>query len=355
MNYLLNIWRVPILILYSAFCFVVALTLSATIFKLSDRLKMRFLKIAAILSLIGGFAFVIIFYFAINNYFNDGKIRQLYILTGDDGPRLAVWLTRVDGLGLADYYSHRLKTFDLEKGRLLARLDLAKREGVNDYKLFEPFEGKAFADSKKTGVRLLNLLQAKVLFNEAEILRRNPELGSNISAVAFDSLAKSLAVTTIAGKNYNIGLDLDAFPATERTRTKIHYVPDWIFFSVQGTRGKALHARQVKPSAHSAILLSAKIIEEWDKRPIIKDKVWVEHRSSFSPRADTLISYLDASGKELTRIDLKEILNKKDVYVLATLTRNNEAFVFVTAAGYNLTALRFDPETGKMIGKVSYF
>jgi hypothetical protein len=284
MNYLLNVWKIPIFLVYFAACLAVVLTFSSYLTRLSFKLKINFLKILAFLVLFGGILLCFFLHYAINAQLNDGEINQLYIIN-DDRPRLAVWFNRTDGLELADYYSHRLKTFDLEKGTLVGRLDLGKWENINDYELFGPFDGKAWGYSSKSGVRLIDLFQAKVLFNQEEIIKRNPELVRPLKAYAFDPLTRRLHVVTAKGKYYGIYPDLNVEPI----------------------------------------------------------------------RVDTPIFYPETPEKKSNTINLKNILIKKDQTVLATLTRDDEVLVFTTESGYRLFALRVEPNTGKILGKIKYF
>lgn len=284
MNYLINIWKIPIFVLYFILYAALFFALLSKIIGYLNRFagRSKIVPLFIFLFLLGGMALCIFSYYAINAQFNDGRINQLYI--NDDPPRLAVWFTRTDSIELANYYAHRLKTFDLEKGTLLGRLDLAKWEGINDFELFGPFDGKAWGYSKKTGVRLLDLFQAKVLFSQEEILKRHPELAKPLKAYAFDPQTNMLYMVAANGKFYGIYPDLKVLPL----------------------------------------------------------------------RVDVAVLYPKAAEKNSNPLDLK-ILLKKDQEVLATLTRDDEALVFISTAGYTLSATRIDPKTGKILGKINYF
>jgi hypothetical protein len=307
--------------------------------------------------------FITIFMF-VHDKLNDGKINKIYILKSDNESRLVVWLTRMDTpeISLDDVFSHKIKSFDLEKGKKLGQIDPVRRYTLNDYRIFGPFdENKAWGYGHTTGVQLLDLFAPKVLVKEKEILGRNPQLGQNLQLVPgdyhyiYDSTTHDLHVMTPAGKFYKITPGLEALPAGNIHLQIPYYPPHWLIERVEGSWGLAAHAKDSQLSANRAVFLSPEIVKEWDEALQAKDKAWVLHRSSLKPDADFLLSYVDANGEEISRINLSRLFKKRKAQAYRTLTREDDIFVFVTCEKFTLSALHTDRQTGAIKKRIDYF
>ncbi len=140
----------------------------------------------------------------LHDHFNNGKLIDLFILESGGERRLLIWTEMEDfGGGISTVYANRLKLYDLDSGKLLDQVFLDRRIDWNDYTIYGPFEdGRAWSYSDETGLRLLDLFEAKVVMEEEEILKRLPELGDRIrisSGRSYDSETNAISVTTPDG------------------------------------------------------------------------------------------------------------------------------------------------------------
>ena len=137
------------------------------------------------------------------DYFNDGRITKIYIVRKAAARRLVVWFTREDNpAGMAGVYSQRIKSFDLDTGRLRSRLTLARRHTFDDYRIFGPCGPFAWGCMARHGIAYLDLFETKVIADEQGILKRNPVLGDRVRLVSgpydrqFDPLTCGIYVFT---------------------------------------------------------------------------------------------------------------------------------------------------------------
>jgi hypothetical protein len=365
MNYFLNTYRIPIFIGY----LVVNAGLLLLVFNLLVRVEKKMTFINEKLRTPISFAILLIVlissiltYRGISDYLNDGRINELYFTEYNGKPRLAVWFIRKDqGRGSA-YYSHRTKSYDLISGKEAGRLELLRRNmNASGFKIYPPSDHRAWSMSVKKGIQLLDLAQSKVIADEAELLLRNPQLGKDFRLVpgdyTHDPVTQTIHVTSLDGKLFRLNNSLMAIPAKDVIKRPWN-TPSvrWVFESVKGSQGKSLRRIPSGPEqvgAQRAALLNPEIPNELEKNTQ-KLKIWVTHYSSINRDADPLLSYLDANGSELNTLNLREVFNNNNAEVLATLSSDNETFIFVSLGGYSLSALRADPETGKIKGRIDY-
>jgi len=275
------------------------------------------------------------------------KVKELYVFDQKGNPRLTVWLTT------------KLKTFDLETGKLIGELGLVWGRSARNYKIFGPFGNKAWGYVKKTGLVLLDMTKPSLIANEKDILKKNPQLGKVFRLIRgdyiYDPVTHGIQVIGQDGGYFRINSDLNTTPLK---RFAYHYIPKaeyWTFDQDRNSAGKILRRRGApRLNSKKAVLLGPAIIKELNKKAVANNKVWVLHYSTMFGPYDLFISYLNANGQELNKINLSKLLKDNKPKPIATLTRKNEILVFVTKSGYTLTALRTDPATGKLKGRIDY-
>jgi len=134
----------------------------------------------------------------------------------------------------------------------------------------------------------------------------------------------------------------------DMNRTQGYYPRGWVFKKMPGTKAQTLRG--------GPPLIAPKLVKEMNKKVAAKNnKVWVIHYSTYLGDYDTYLSYIDSNGNELNRINLRKIFKDKYVTAQATLTQKNQTLVFITRQGYTLSALKADPATGKIRGRVNYY
>lgn len=275
------------------------------------------------------------------------KVKELYILNQNNQPRLTVWLTT------------KLKTFDLKTGQSIGQLNLVWGYGARNYQIFGPFGNKAWGYVKKTGLVLIDMTKPSLIATEKDILRKNPKLGKvfrlNYGDYIYDPVAHGIQVIAQDGRYFRINPNLTT---THLKRFAYHYIPKheyWTFDLDSASAGKTLRRRGApKTNSKKAVLLGPAIIKELNKKAVANNKVWVLHYSTMFGPYDLYISYMNAKGQELNRINLTKLLKDKNAKPVAILTRNKEILVFVTKGSYTLTALRADPVTGKIRSRIDY-
>ncbi len=206
MRYFLITYQIPLMFIagFIGFCILIWAYWSIAAW-ISTRLGPR-CKARSALSTVAVFAAAISLFLMLHyvpDYFNDGRITKIYILRKAAARRLVVWFTREDNpAGMAGVYSQRIKSFDLDTGRLQGRLTLARRHTFNDYRIFGPCGPFAWGCSARHGIAYLNLFETKVIADEQGILKRNPVLGDRVRLVSgpydrqFDPVTCGICVFT---------------------------------------------------------------------------------------------------------------------------------------------------------------
>jgi hypothetical protein len=300
---------------------------------------------------------------AVRRHFLDGEIAELFILDETGTTLLSVRFVRPNygRIGIINY-THRLKTFELLSGDFLGRLETAKSSHSYEYMLYGPFGTSAWGINATTGLQLLDLSKPSLIASEAEILAKNPQLGKKIRYVFVDNIYDPVKHTIQAiapdGRYYRIFPDLKTEQIEHYSRP-IYATPDyWLFSWVPGRERKTIRHRHASPSSQTkkAEMISPKLIEELNPEALARKKVWVKHRSSSAKDSDLLLSYVDEHGQELMHINLnKQLKEKKEVMAINTFSTKDEVLLFVSQQGLSLSALRTDPNSGKILARIDYF
>ena len=407
-NYFINTHGIYIFIVKVLITFIIIMLLTffssflLKFFKLPEGIEKIFVGGFVILGLFTGL-------FGIEKIidpFHQGGIRKLFILNKYGKPQLTVWLTRYFSKRVGYECDQRLRCFDLTSGKTLKYIQMSKKYYDNDYRIYWLSDQYAWGYSKKTGIQLLDLVKPQIIAEEKEILSRNPELGNSIKLLYEDYLVDpythGIHVETEEKKIYRLDPDLTAKHVTKDSLTgpvtsieitvkdnkifqkrvnsggdnksiysdkekyKIDpnlFQKDWIFTEVKASLGKTINKKGNTLSNDSVYLLEPQFLEELNLSPIIKNKIWIAHKSAIYGEYDSLVSFVDANGNELNRINLYEVFKNKKANVLATYTQDKEVLIFVgighsyrvDAKGFSLIALRTDPNTGQISDKIQYF
>jgi hypothetical protein len=339
------------------------------------------------------------------NPFYQGGIRKIFIIDKNNTPQLTVWFTRIHSKRFGADYDQRLRCFELESGKSLEYVQMVNRYYNNDYRIYWLSGKHAWGYSGKTGIQLLDLIKPGFI-TEEEILLRNPELGQGITLMDWDNLLDpynhGIRVITKDDKSYQINIDLNAKEINKNSliepvenseiivndniifksktvnnesfedknsNNKIYKIDpnvfqnDWVFWFLEANLGKKISKKKYVLSKDSVILLEPEFINELNLEPTKKDKIWIFHKSAIYGDYDPLISFIDANGIEINKINLYEIFNNKKIHVIATYTRNKDVLIFIGIGdtfrsqikGFTLFALKTNSDTGKIIDKIQYF
>ena len=390
---------ITFIIIYIFFSFSVFLI---KYFKIPENFKKIFVGAFVILGLFTGIIGIRI----ILDPFYQGGIKKLFIINKNNTPQLTVWFTRIHSKRFGTDYDQRLRCYELESGRSLDYIQMLKRYYDDDYRIYWLSGQYAWGYSRKTGIQLLDLVKPELVAEEKEILSRNPELGNSIKLLYEDYLVDpythGIHVETKDKKIYRLDPDLTAKHVTKDSLTgpitsfeitvkdnmifqktvnnggnnkstysdkkkyKVDpnlFQKDWIFGFLKASLGKKISKRGFQLSKDSVILLEPEFIDELNLELVNKNKIWILHKSTIYDKYDPLISFIDANGTELNRINLYDILKNKKIKVLATFTQDNEILVFigigysyrVNVDGFSLMALKTNPDTGEITGEIKYF
>jgi hypothetical protein len=361
MNYFLNTWGLLEFILQvAAITFLIWLFLFFFM-RLEEKFKLPdwFRTISVVLSIALGIGIGFLGVFLFRYYFADGEIRQLYLVNPNGSPRLTVLLVREESGKVSTWYNPKLKTFDLETGKFIGRKLLYYRSYSDDYDIYGPVGKIAWGISSKTGIQLLDMSKPAVIGNQKEILAKNPQLGGSFELIygdIYDPSTNGIQVVTRNGNYYRINPDLSATRIKDIYMSSYNRQTYWHSEPVPGRDAETLHYRSASPGPESkpTIFISPQLVREMNWKARGKDKTWVVHYSTYIGDYDTLLSYIDKNGRELNRINLRKMFKNKYVKVLATLTRENDMFVFISVRGYTLSALRTDLNTGKILERINY-
>lgn len=267
---------------------------------------------------------------------NHGVIKELFILDSGDKPLLTLWLMRVHKMKKGSFYDQRLETFELENGKNIGMVEMQHRKESSDYKLYWVAGSKTvYGVDENKEARIFSLTQPGFL--------------------------KKIGTVSRFKENAREGWDKRTPNFTQRG----WFEKGWTFLSVKESLAKNLIGPDGKLNVKSAAFLKPVFIEELNKESAKKNKIWVFHRSAAHKNIESLISYVDVNGNELSSINLNEVFNRTKVRPCAVFTRQNEVMIFVTCGnnkrillssdlGFTLAALRIDKSTGKVIDRIDY-
>jgi len=313
MNYYLNKLKIPISILAIIILLILFIIIFLRILNFIDKYFQKFRSITDKIETIGFILciFPIIFItILINDCLIDGRIRDIYFTEKNNQIHLTVWFTREDTpAGVATVYSHRLKSYDLIKGKQKGSLDLEWRYFHNGYCFFGPFENSkvwCYSYRHRNSIKIVDLYGPKLIADQKKILKLNPQLGKIIEIVPWDPkyqynpLTNELYIACADGKIFGVDPQINIHPYKEN---------------------------EINTN-------------------IKKEKI--------SKTPDSLFYYIDEKTKMLYNIDLTRAF-KKGFKPLGVLPFNDDIYIFADKKGYSLTALRIDSNTGKIIDKINYF
>lgn len=111
-------------------------------------------------------------------YCLNGKISDIYFLDNGKQIRLIVLYTMEHERYTEEYYSNRLKSFDLKSGEKINSLDLNYYYELNDYEIYGFYDDRyAWGYTGQKGAVLLDLYDLKVILDSNQIRKLNPQLG----------------------------------------------------------------------------------------------------------------------------------------------------------------------------------
>lgn len=111
-------------------------------------------------------------------YCLSGNITDVYFLDNGKQTRLIVWYTMEHERYTEEYYSNRLKSFDLKSGKKISSLDLNYYYKQDDYHIYGFYDDRyAWGYTEQKGVQLLDLFDLEVIIDSDQIRKLNPQLG----------------------------------------------------------------------------------------------------------------------------------------------------------------------------------
>jgi len=378
MNYLMNIHRIPIFLVYLLITTIIilgiAIFLASFLRKITDPLA-NFLKLAkdtvafALMFIIfmGLTGINVLTYKSLRNALNDGRVKKVYIVKEGSRQYLTVLFSRKDTGKASTWYNAKIKAYDLLTGKCLGQVFLVKGSFQDDYRIFGPFGQQGWGFSYKSGLHALNLAKPAIIATERELIKQNPQLGKKIKlhqdSFLFNPFNKNLHVRGAKGELLRLAPNLKTYPIAKVPISKMNLRnieqnrlwSRWQIERTAGTSGRTVHLNKTKLSSQKAILLAPKIIKEWNKVPVVNNKIWVSHYASLEKDSDFLLSYIAADGRELSQINLNKEFDSNQATVLVTLTLGDETLIFASVKRYKLSALRTDSATGKILGRIDYF
>ena len=315
--------------------------------------------------LIGNISFFVYLFFNATIYFTDGEIVDVFIYNENNDKRLSIFFKAVD-IPKTHEFGYRLKTYEINTGNLTGKENLVKGN-VYDFRIYAPFNNKAWAYSKKSGVLLLDLYQPKILKTNMDILKQNPELGTEIRIYeekypvpAYDPVTHGLFIVNDQGSIFRITPDIKAESVNYSIKKKKRYYSrsskKWVFKTNKDifTQSK-IHREDVKLSSNSKTFISPEIVEYWDDTSQKTGNIWIMHWSSEERKADHLASYINKYGEELSCINLSQIFKNKRVKPYFAIMHEGNILLYVTSLHYTLSALRTDIKDGHVLGRINYF
>lgn len=340
MNYFLNTYQVKNTLLFWVIILAPVIGLVnmfllgriAILIKLSRNMQV-YLFIFSI-----AFIMISIFYIMpkLEDRLNHGVIKELFILDSDEKPLITLWFMRTHEYKFRPYlYDHRLETFELKNGKKIGIVEIQHRTESSNYQFYWSVGSKnIWGINGNKNAQLFSFTQPGLFKNTDNV----PKFTEN----------------TREGWNERVA----------NFSKRGWYEKDWSFRPAMGSLGQNLIGPGGKQNTSSTILLKPIFIEELNKSPGIKNKIWIFHKSAVHKNIEPLISYVDVNGKELNKINLNKIFNKFKVRPFAVFTREKEVMVFVTCGGikksqsdtpgFSLTALRFDRSTGRYLDRIDY-
>lgn len=167
----------------------------------------------------------------------------------------------------------------------------------------------------------------------------------------YDLATGSLLETEDLGER-SVSGDYEIFGSYGRNPVK----GDWTFDWADMSECKLARFRGVNrpPSAEPALLLNPEFIQELNPRAAGRKKVWLQHQSALFGPSTSLLTYVDEWGQALSELDLNRMFEDEKTRAIATLSQGDGVLVFITRDGLDLTALKTDPETGRILSRIEY-
>jgi len=210
MRYFFNVYQTPLTFVLSFISlFLLLIIIMYIISKIFKRLQNKKVWnwILTIISVFGAGILCVITIIQLPNYMLDGQITELYILDNGQEKRLVVWFTHTEDANMIEVHSNRLKSFDLQSGKKLNRLNLNKRGYFDDYGIYGPFDRYAWGYSEQTSANLIDLFDLEIIFNKNKIREQNPDLGSDFEPIVnnfYNSEENSLTFYNSLGQYVNV-------------------------------------------------------------------------------------------------------------------------------------------------------
>ncbi len=299
------------------------------ILKLFDRLKIP--QFAGGLLIAACMVAVLVGLFKGISAFDRGVLDRVFVFRSGQGYFLCAWSTRRPGRNQTTYYQ-LLNSFDLESGRHLASLKLKCVLGRDCYQLGWQGGDKAVLCGPDKDYQLVDLARLKVSPLDEQSRRRMDDLGPALFSMA--------------------------------AKTRWAFAASWRFYSQPGSVGRKVGRRQTPLSKQSALFLKPRLLPELNRQQVKKDRVWICHQSALLSDFQVLISYVEADGRQLDRINLSQLFAKRPATALATFTTDGYVYVIVGCGRkpfsgpfevYGLEALKTDRQSGRLLARIRYF
>ncbi|MBN2496651.1 MAG: hypothetical protein JXR96_18825 [Deltaproteobacteria bacterium] len=299
--------------------------------------------------------------------FDRGAIREVFAFrTAGGSERLAVWMTRVHSKRVGADYEQRLYTYELASARPVGMLELSGRRSSDDQVFYWSGGDKAWSYGAQTGLVRIDLARPGIVARAAEIRKKTTAMKGRLRPYSrgdcFDARTGALYIEDDGGELFELSPELEARPVDRPSVSSRGHESRWRFQRAPHSLGRCLLVRKGPCPADSATLLEPKIVAELGAAD--PERIWVAHDSGLFERPERLISYLDADGRQLGRINLVSLLEDEDIEALAVYSREKDVLIFAGAGksrlvtrarGFSLFGLSVDRESGELTGKKKYF
>lgn len=334
---------------------------------------------------IPSFLYVIIFFVSgiftlilINNFFSGydrGFLRKFYIYAHDD----TYYLTTLNNVQHLRYgHKQYLETFEMATGKPIGLKKVASVENELNYEIYWSGGERAWAYTEKIGLQLLDLPTPKILATQKDIIESNPDLGGtlhlNSEGDVYDPLNHRMIIESTFGKLYTLNYDLnlqaimgvpDFSPYLYKNQIW-RFKKDWKFSYAKNRNGWHIRFKRIPVSEKSSIFLKPYFVSEFNVNKQKKTRIWVVHQSSLYEDVQVLLSYVDQTGQELSRVNVSDLFNNKRIIkVLGIYSLNKTAYIFIGIGSISqyleeyktlsLYALKVDNKTGRVIKKITYY
>lgn len=321
--------------------------------------------VKAIVLFMFGFLCAMILPWFLHAALSNGETYDLFVLNRNNETRVVVWQWRQYDDYWFTHDKKRLVAYDLATGEKRGKFILGRNGSNGHINWFYLWESSSIWTYDYFGLRLIDVFTPELIASEEQIFKQNPGLGSSIktdyySSKIFNPRTHGIKVYNNKGEYYEILPNLKAVPIKKVKNLEPYKRPEeknygeitnWVIDTITDIANISARMVGYPLSNNPAYFNAPELIYRYGTQAKTMDKCWIE---DYTDKGYT-ITCVDKYGNKLNSVSLNDVLGRKSNRVDKLYAHQNHVYIFTSRDWFTLTALKFDMETGTLLGKVNYF